>query len=70
MFFRFNVIQVKIPTKCYIWKCFKKCYKWTYSLSRNRLTDIENKLMVTKGDSGGGGRYIRSLKLTYTKCHI
>ena len=33
----------------------KKRYKWTYLQSRNRLTDIENKLMDTKGHSGGGG---------------
>ena len=26
---------------------FKKWYKWTYLQNRNRLTDIENKLMVT-----------------------
>ena len=29
--------------------------KWTYSWNRNRLTDIENKLMVNKGVSSGGG---------------
>ena len=30
-------------------------YKWTYLKSRNRLTDKKrNKLMVTKGDRGGG----------------
>ena len=28
----------------------KKRYKWTYLLNRNRLTDFENKRMVTKGD--------------------
>ena len=27
----------------------KKRQKWIYSQNRNRLTDIENKLMVTKG---------------------
>ena len=31
----------------------KKWYKWTYLQNRNRLTDTENELMVTKGDSGG-----------------
>ena len=31
----------------------KKWNKWTYLQNRNRLTDIENKLMVTKGESGG-----------------
>ena len=32
----------------------KKWYKWTYIQNRNRPTDIENKLMVTKGERGGG----------------
>ena len=31
----------------------KKWYEWTYLQSTNRLTDIENKLMVTKGERGG-----------------
>ena len=30
-------------------------YKRTYLQNRNRLTDIENKLMITKRDSCGGG---------------
>ena len=30
----------------------KKKYKWIYLQSRNKLTDIENKPMVTEG--GGG----------------
>ena len=37
----------------YIWN-LKKVYKWTYLQNRNRPTDIENKLMVTKRESGGG----------------
>ena len=28
----------------------KKWYKWTYIQNRNRPTDIENKLMLTKGE--------------------
>ena len=28
----------------------KKWYKWTYIKNRNRSTDVENKLMVTKGE--------------------
>ena len=28
----------------------KKWYKWTYLQNRNRLTDIENKFMVTNGE--------------------
>ena len=28
----------------------KKWYKWTYSQNRNRPTDAENKLRLTKGD--------------------
>ena len=42
----------------------KKCYKWTYLQNRNRVTDVENKLMVTRGESGVGGR--DKLGLTYT----
>ena len=38
----------------YMWN-LKKCHKWTYLQNRNRLTDIDNKLMVTKGERGGGG---------------
>ena len=33
---------------------FKKGYKWTYLQNRNRLTDIEIKLMITKQDEGKG----------------
>ena len=35
----------------YTWN-LKKCYKWTYLQNRNRLTDTENKLMVTKVEKG------------------
>ena len=38
----------------YMWN-LKKWYKWTYLQNRNRFTGIENKLMVTKGDSEGRG---------------
>ena len=37
----------------YIWN-LKNRYKWTYTHNRNRPTDIQNKLMVTKGVRGGG----------------
>ena len=33
----------------YIWNLEKR-YKWTYLQSRNRLTDIENKFLATKGE--------------------
>ena len=33
----------------------KNRYKWTYLQNRNRLTDLENKLMVTKGERWGAG---------------
>ena len=36
--------------------------------NRNRATDVENTLMVTKGDSGSG-KIIKSLGLTYTQCY-
>ena len=35
----------------YMWN-LRKCYKWTYLQNRNRPTEIENKLMVTKGERG------------------
>ena len=38
----------------YMWNLKKKRYKWTYLQNRNRLTDIENKPMVTKGERGEG----------------
>ena len=44
----------------YMWN-LKKWYKWTYLQNRNRHTDIENKLTVTKGERGWG-----SLGLTDT----
>ena len=33
----------------------KKLYKCTYFQNRNRPIDIENKLIVTKGERGWGG---------------
>ena len=37
----------------YMWN-LKNWYKWIYLHNRKRLTDIENKLMVTKGEKGEG----------------
>ena len=37
----------------YMWNLKKeKRYRWTYLQNRKRLTDIEYKLMVTKGEGG------------------
>ena len=36
----------------YMW-ILEKGYKWTYLQNRNRLTDFENKVMITKGDRCG-----------------
>ena len=36
----------------YMWN-LKTWYKWTYLQKINRLTDLENKFMVTKEDSRG-----------------
>ena len=46
----------------FLWNQKKKKtrYKWAYLQNRNRLTDIENKLMVTKGEGGREGK-IRNL---------
>ena len=30
-------------------------HKWTYLQNRNRLIDIENRLVAAKGDGGGEG---------------
>ena len=43
----------------------KEWYKWTYIQKENRCTDIENKLLVTKGQRGREGQ-IRGLGLTET----
>ena len=34
-------------------KSKKKRYRWTYLQNRNRFTDTENKLMITKEERGG-----------------
>ena len=34
----------------------KKVSKFTYLQNRSRVTDVENKLMVTRGYGGVGGR--------------
>ena len=47
---------------------YKKGSKWIYLQNRNRLTDIENKLMITKGEGGDG--YIRNLGLKCTYYYI
>ena len=42
-----NIIWYHLYVESKIW------YKWTYLQKRYRLTDIENKLMVTKGKRKG-----------------
>ena len=37
----------------YMWN-LEKWHRWTYLQSRNRDTDVEDKLMDTKGERGGG----------------
>ena len=55
-----------------IWYCLhvesKTRLKWTYLQSRKRVTDAENKLMVTRGYGGGG--YTGRLGLKYTYHYI
>ena len=36
----------------YMWG-LKKWYRWTYLQNKNRITDVENKLMVTRGEDWG-----------------
>ena len=47
----------------------KKMIQINYLQNRNRLTDIENKLMITKGERGREGQ-IRSLGLADTYYYI
>ena len=37
-------------------KSNSKWYKWTYFKNRNRFTDIENKIPITKGEMWGEGK--------------
>ena len=37
----------------YMWN-LKRWYTWAYLQNRKRATDVENTLMVTKGEKGGG----------------
>ena len=39
----------------YMWNLKKKWYKWIYLQSRIRLTDIENKCIVTKKERSEAG---------------
>ena len=39
----------------YMWNLKKQLYRWTYLQNRNRLTDLENELMVTRGEGLEGG---------------
>ena len=49
-----EIIRLSVKDKYHItyMKNLKKLYKWTHLQTRNRLTDLENKLMVTKGERG------------------
>ena len=52
----------------YMWN-LKKLYKWIYLQNRNRVTDVENKLMVTKGESGGKDKLGDWDRLIYTNMY-
>ena len=47
-----EVIERQIYDTTYIWS-LKKWYKRTYLQNRNRITDVENKLLVMGGEGGG-----------------
>ena len=44
----------------------KILYTWTYLQNRNRVIDVENKLMVTRREKWGGQGWMGRLGLTYT----
>ena len=55
-------------------ECKKKQYKWTYLQNRNRLTDLQNKLIASGGKGEGEGilrelgMYLYTLLYTRTCC--
>ena len=55
----------------YRWNLEKKEYKWTYLQNRNRHTELENKIAVTKRGEGGGrdklGVWMNIYMLLYIK---
>ena len=51
-----EVNQTETNIISFIEGILKKWYKWTYLQNRNRLTDIENKTIIIKEDSGGRDR--------------
>ena len=62
-----EVSQRKTNTIYYL---YVESKKRTYLQTRNRFTDMENKLTFTKRNSRGGGKLIRSLQLKYTHYYI
>ena len=40
----------------YMWNIFKKWYKWAYFQNRNRVADVENKLMAAQREGVDGER--------------
>ena len=52
-----------------MWNLILKIYKWTYLQSRNRFTNIKNKLMLTKGKYGGRDKSGTWDKYLYTNIH-
>ena len=59
---KYHTISLYVESK--IW------YKWTYLQNRNRLTDIENRPVVTKEGVGKGEEYPGSLKLVDANYYI
>ena len=53
----------------YMWNLKKKSYKWTYLQNGNRVTDVENKLMVTKGKRRGGINWEIGMDI-YTQLYV
>ena len=56
-------LEIAIPSevsqtekdKYHMISLLKKMVQGTYLQNRNRVTDVENKIMVTRGERGGGG---------------
>ena len=65
-----EVSQTKTNIMCYdLYVESKKKYKWTYLQNRNRVTDVENKFMVTGEVGGGRDKSGAWDELTHTAIH-
>ena len=56
-----NKLAFKVNLRYHLYMKSKIWHKWTYLQNKNRLTDIENRLVVVNGGGGRGEEWIGSL---------